>query len=161
VVHPADPIPKKVRILGALKTNLEAIKKQNSYRTDVARVAVYEGEDLLLGRSLPAIVIVPNSKDIHEPRFTDVQVAHSFEVALSLAMSFLPNTTTSTWHSAITGLVEDVVKVVEDDIQLGGLAVFVEVVDDEVFDIAPEDQIAEAQVTLTMEYRHTVGDPAA
>lgn len=160
MVYPVNLVPKKVRILEAMQANLSAIKKHAAYRTDVQRVAIFEGEDILFGRSLPAIVIVPATKDEHELRFTNVQVAHTFTVALALAISFQPNTETSLWHTQITGLVEDVVKVIEDDIQLGGLAIFVEVTNDEVFDIAPDDQIAEAEVTVTMEYRHTVGDPS-
>ena len=157
MAYPFDLAPKKLRVLEALQANLQDIRKANSFHHDVRGVFIYQGERVLTGTAMPVIVIAPVSRDEHTRRLGCAQVEHSLPVSLYLALDVMPGS--EAWHAEMTWLVADVVKTIEDDIQLGGLAVFHEVSGDEIFDVGAQDKLAVAQVDVSISYRHQVGNP--
>lgn len=160
MAYPHDLTPKKLRVIEKLRDNLADIRQQNNYFTDVERAVVYQGEDIVLGMEMPAVVLVPETADEHTDRMICATAEHLWTIALLLVLRIGPGVPSETWNTAITWFVADAIKAVEDDIQLGGLATYVEVSTDEVFDVGPDDQIVEAKVTVDVHYRHKIGDPS-
>jgi len=150
--------PKKLRVIEALKTTLETITG-SGFKHTIKRVHLFDGDEVVLGDSMPAIVIIPESGDESDTRLMCGAVEHYVRVTCTIASRVTPGSTQ--YKEDLHWLVADVTKALEADSQLGGEAVSALISEDQVYDVGSNEPVAVAEVRVDIRYRHTVGDPSA
>jgi hypothetical protein len=156
MAYPYDGDPKRTRVLEAMKTTLEAIRQGSSYHHDLKQVHIYRGEELVLGGSMPAVVIVPDSSDQITGYLTCSAARHSWRLALVLSVR-----AGTRWREELEWLCSDVTVALEKNLQLGGEVVYAEIDTSDIFDLNPGDEVAQAQIVVAVEYRHALTNPTA
>ena len=146
--------PVKTQVLDQLAAQLGAIAAP-SYHYDVRRATVFGGQEIALGRSLPAIVIVPTSDEV-EKYIMCQQIQNVMAVDVMCAVRI--STQKDGWRDDVVWLLADVRKAITADIQLGATAVYADIVDEDLPDKI-DDSIAVGRLGLRIAYRHNFDDP--
>ncbi len=155
MAYPDDGDPKRERVLNALAANMEAISPP-LYHHDVRIATVFEGRQLVLGVYFPAIVVVP-LEDPSSGTLSCANVDHLMRVAIVGAIKYVGGS--DDWKTQANWLVADIQHAIAADLQLGGLAVYVEPNTEDVFDNV-EDGVAVVQTIVTANYRHSFTNPS-
>jgi|GEM_PF-6475498 hypothetical protein len=154
MAYPSDGDPIKHDVLEALRANMEAIEPP-SYHHDVRRAEVFGGQEIQLGRSLPAIVIVPE-KDQVDKYLTCQRIQNVMDVTVYGAVRVIPGSTA--WRKSIQWLLADIKAAVNADFQLSGQAVYIDLVGEDLPEII-DSNIAVGSVSLRVAYRHDFLNP--
>ena len=155
MVYPDDGDPKREQVLNALVANMLAISPP-LFRHDVRMATVFEGREVVLGTYYPMIVIVP-LEDPSSGTLSCANVDHLMRVAIVGAISYVGGSVD--WKTQANWLIADVQHAIANDLQLGGLAVYVEPNTEDVFDNV-EDSLAVTQTIATVNYRHSFTNPS-
>lgn len=156
MAYPYDGDPKRTRVLDALRTTLAGICKGSGYHHDVKQVHVYEGQELILGAGMPAIVIVPESSDRIVGYLTCAAARHAWSLALICSVR-----AGASWRTELEWLSADVTVALENDTQLGGEVVYAEIETSDIYDVNKGEDLAQAQIVVAVEYRHALMNPTA
>lgn len=156
MAYPHDGDPKRLRVLNAMKELLQGITQGGGYRHTVRQVYVYEGQEILLGSAMPAIVIVPETSDRSTGYLSCAAVRHEWALALVLSVR-----AGKAWREELEWLCADVTVALETNPQLSGQVVYAEIETSDVYDLNSGDEIAQAQIVVAVEYRHALTNPTA
>jgi hypothetical protein len=154
MAYPSDGDPIKHDVLEQLRTNFGAIATPN-YHHNVRRAEVFGGQEIQLGRSLPAIVIVPD-RDSVDQYLTCQRIQNVMDITVYGAVRVIPGS--SAWRKSIQWLLADIKAAVNADFQLSGKAVYVDLVGEELPEII-DSNIAVGSVSLRVAYRHDFLNP--
>lgn len=125
-----------------------------SYKEDVDnRVFLFDDELLTQGVSTPAIFVVPG-EDRSDHQECYYAVSHDIAIAILGAVS----TAHSSWKTRLSDLLKDITQAIETDMQLGGIATWVEPEREDLYEEV--NGIAVGQVLVTAHYRHSTTDPS-
>lgn len=155
MTYPDDGDPKRERVLNALAANMLAIAPP-LYRHDVRVATVFEGREIVLGTWYPMIVIVPLD-DPSTGTLSCANVDHLMQIAIVGAISYVGGS--ADWKTQCNWLIADIQHAIAEDLQLGGLAVYVEPTTENVFDNVA-DGLAVTQTLATVNYRHSFSNPS-
>jgi hypothetical protein len=156
MAYPRDGLPIRQRCLENLRGALEDIRRSNGYHHDVAVAYLYQSEKLATGTAMPAVVIVDEGRDERIDENT-CQATHLMPLSIYVGLRAVPG---ADWTRELSWLVSDVQKAVDDDYQLGGLALYTDISGPLTFE-TPIDNIASAEIKLEVAYRQSIGNPAA
>ncbi len=153
MVYPAGT-PIKTQVLDQLATQLGAIATPG-FHHDVRSAKVYGGQHLALGRSMPAIVIVPSTEEVLRYLTCQrVEMVMNLDVHCAIRVS----TEIEDWRNGVVWLLADVRKAINDDIQLSSLALYTDLVDEDVADEI-DSNLAVGRLGIRVAYRHDFDDP--
>ena len=154
-VYPAGT-PVKQQVLNQLRDNLGAITTVGGgYKHIVRRSEVFGGQEIQLGRSLPAVVVVPD-KDTVSQYLSCQRIESVMEVTVYAAVRVTPGS--AAWRSSVEFLLADIRKAVNADMQLGGKATYIDLVGEDLPELV-DNNIAVGQVHLRVAYRHDFDNP--
>lgn len=155
MAYPDDGDPKRLRVLEALRVNMAAIATPQ-FHHDVRVATIFEGRQITVGTYFPAIVIVP-IEDNSTGTLSCSKVVHLMQVAIVGGLKYVQGS--EDWKTQAHFLITDIQHAITDDLQLGGLATYVEPNTDDVFDNV-EAHIAVVQTITTISYRHDFANPS-
>lgn len=155
MAYPLDGDPVVERLLETLRSNISAISTPG-YHHDVTEAYVFEGREMTIGLHPLVAIIVPQTDTI-EGFLACNRTSHDLQVAIIGTIRLMPNS--ADWKTQGQWFNADVLRAVSLDIQLGGLAVFCEPQSQDLFD-AGQENIAVAQVTCRINYRHVFDNPS-
>ena len=159
MAYPDDnPKPKKLRVLEALRQTIADISQAAGYKYYIQRAHLYQGAEVALGSAFPAAVLYPANVDRSTRRINCAATEHSLQVAINVLLRV--NTGSTAWRDQLHWLVADVTKAIDDNVQLGGEAVYCQVESDQVYDLGEGETIAAAEVIVSILYRHATGNPS-
>ncbi len=153
MVYPTGS-PVKHDLLDQLRTNFAAIATPD-YKHNVRRAEVFGGQEIQLGRALPAVVIVPDRDQVSR-YLTCQRIESIMEITAYGAVRIVPGS--SAWRESVQWLLADIRKAVTADIQLSGKAVYVDLVGEDLPELV-DSNIAVGQVQLRVAYRHDFDNP--
>jgi hypothetical protein len=156
MAYPRDGLPIRQRCLEQLRDAFGDIRRSNGYHHDMAVSLIYQAEQLATGGAMPAVVIVDEGRD---ERIDEniCQITHSMPLSIYVAIRVVPG---ADWTRELSWLVSDIQKAVDDDNQLGGLALYTEVSGPLTYE-SPIDNIATSELKLDVVYRMKVGNPTS
>ena len=149
-----DGTPVKQQVLNQLRDNLGAIAKP-AYKHDVRRSDVFGGQEIQLGRALPATIVVPDSDSVSQ-YLSCQRIESIMEVTVYAAVRVVPGS--ARWRESIEFLLADIRKAVNADMQLSGKATYVDLVDEDLPELV-DSNVAVGQVHLSVAYRHDFDNP--
>lgn len=150
---PYDPTRTPIRelILQDIEEKLGDIQGASSYASTVPFVRRWNGNVLLNIPSYPCALVVPLTERSDDGRSTLIE--HVMEIGIVLGVR------ASTWMTDINKLLADVRVALLTDPSRDGNAVTTRVVEEEVFDGDPRQNIGSAQVVVEVHYRTNYDDP--
>ena len=150
--------PKKLRVLEALQSVVGAVNPGNGYKHEIRAAHLYDRGEIVLGGQFPCAVVAPSGTDRHNTRLSCGFSEHRLDVSIAVLSRVM--TGSSKYKEDMHWLCADVIKAIEDNIQLGGEAVFCEVTADQVYDLGEGETVAAAEVNVAIKYRHAIGNPS-
>ena len=155
MAYPNDGDPVVERLLERLRADIAAIATPN-YHHDVTEAYVFEGRSMSIGPHPLVAIIIPQT-DTVTGFLSCNSTEHDLQVAVIGTIRLMPNS--ADWKTQGQWFNADVIRAVSQDIQLGGNAVYCEPQSQDLFD-AGSNNIAVAQVTLRVNYRHVYDNPS-
>lgn len=158
MAYPNDGDPIRLRCLTALEALLSGIRVSAGFHHDMRYVTILQSEKLASGPATPAAVIVDDGLDERVAELT-CQVEQAMPLSIFLVVRAAGGAP-GQWVREISWLLSDVVKALGDDVQLGGVATYVDMTGMHVYE-SPLDAMAAAELKVRIVYRHLNTDPAA
>jgi len=156
MAYPNDGDPKLYRILEAIRVRMAAISAPD-YFSDVSAAYIFTGQALSIDGVLPALVVYPS-----EPIRTRVLSCYEAHMQVDIdiwgAVYATNGVDASTYTKEVARLNSDVVRAIEQDGTWGGLAVFTDIVGEDLYDNA-DQSTALGVVSLRVAYRHPTDNP--
>lgn len=153
----ANTTSKRDQVLEALRANMDAITPPD-YEFDVKRALIMRGAQAVKGGEMPTIVVIPAADERTQALACAVD---EYSMSVEIFGALRVNPTGDAWRSQAHLLVADIQFAINQDRQLGGSAVYVEVDSTDIADaeVLGGRSLALVRVDCTVVYRISVSDP--